>query len=199
VIAIRGISSTISRELIRLLPRTEYPREVRRGEAMPVNADRYLFCQGLLRNKTGDDQTSDEITEGLNVNAYDVMTACDAVIAANDEARICVMGSESAFKGSYDTVYANAKGILHSYVETKKLRTPSQQLVCVAPTIISDAGMTLRRKDLAELRERRHQHPKRCWLTSVEVARLVYHCLYVDEGYLSGVVIRMNGGEHTRG
>jgi hypothetical protein len=54
--------------------------------------------------------------------------------------------------------------------------------------------MTLRRDDTENLERRREEHPKKRFLTSLEVAKMVHHLLYVDEGYTTGTVIRMNGG-----
>jgi NAD(P)-dependent dehydrogenase (short-subunit alcohol dehydrogenase family) len=73
---------------------------------------------------------------------------------------------------------------------------PQQQIVCVSPGIIEDAGMTVRREDRVNLARRRDMHPKRRFLRAIEVARMIHFLLYVDEGYTSGVVIRMNGGAH---
>lgn len=196
MLAIRGAASRIAFELQALLPEGEEVMAVPRGETPTFTADRYLFCQGLLRSKRRIDQTDAEVDEGIYVNAHQVMSACDVLLGGNANARICVIGSESGFSGSYDDTYAEAKKRLHNYVETRRLWYPGQQLVCVAPGIIWDTRLTQSRNDLDALDQRRHRHPKRRWLTAIEVARLVHFVLYVDQGYLSNVVIRVNGGEH---
>jgi len=193
MIAIRGAGSAIAQELTALLPPEEEICEVPRGGAMPWCADRYLFCAGLLRPLSMAEQTDCEIAESFLVNAGDVIRACDFVIESNPNARICVIGSESGFAWSYDGAYAAAKAALHRYCETRRLG-PGQQLVCVAPGIIADCGMTIGRHDRANLAQLERAHPKGRFLAAAEVARLVHFCLYVDCGYLSGVVIRMNGG-----
>ena len=166
-------------------------------DAMPLDADRYFLCAGLLLPKTQEEMTSDDYAQTLYVNFTGPMGACEDVLANNENARMCVMGSESGFTGSYNMPYASAKRALHKYVETKALG-PKQQLVCVAPGIIDDAGMTTRRTDLDVLESRRTGHPKGRFVTSLEVARLVRFLLYEDEGYITNTVIRMNGGENTR-
>lgn len=190
--------TTIVQELIRLLPAGEFVQHASAVKGnIPLNADRYLFAAGLLRDKSEMEQTVDEVREGLQVNLHSVTKAIDKILGENPKARICVVGSESAFTGSYDGIYAEAKRLLHRYVETTQLRSPAQQLVCIAPTIIRDAGMTMRRKDLNDVDRRASLHPKGRWLESIEVARLILFCLYQDDGYLTGVVIRLNGGAHT--
>lgn len=197
MIAIRGAGSAIVQALRPLLPADEMVVEVSRHAQMPADSNRHLFAAGVLYPKQIGDQDAAEIAESFFVNAAWVMQDCDRLIAANDHVRICVIGSESGFAGSFDGSYAASKAALHRYVETKRLRTPDQQLICIAPTIIRDAGMTLRRADLRSVDARAAEHPKRRWLAAIEVARLIRFCLYEDQGYLSGTVIRMNGGAST--
>lgn len=195
MIAIRGAGSKIAQRLIALLPPNEEIAIIPRGGLVFANADRYFFCQGLLRSRAAAAQSTDEIAEGMAVNACQIIRACDALLAGNTRARICVMGSESGISGSYDGTYAIAKTRLHAYVEGKRLEHLGQQLVCVAPGIIGDAGMTTRRRDHENLARRLACHPKRRFIDADEVAKLVHFLLYQDRGYISGTVIRMHGGE----
>lgn len=189
-LAVTGYGSRIVQELITLLPSGE---DVIRMDGEPPLCDRYLLCAGVLRPKRINEQTQDEVAETFRVNCAWPIQFCDSMFARNERARIVVMGSDSGYAWSHDGAYAAAKAGLHRYVETKRLG-PQQQLVCVAPSIIADTGMTERRDDHENLDRRRAAHPKRRFLKAVEVARLLHFLLYVDEGYLSGQVIRMNGG-----
>lgn len=193
MLAVTGIRSRIVEELRPLLPEGE---EVVRIDDDNINlpiCERYLLCAGLLRPKRMAEQSRKERAESMEVNLLRPVALCEQILEWNDAARICIVGSESGFSWSYDGTYAAAKAALHRYVETKELK-PNQQLVCVAPSIISDARMTQVREDLQNLENRRENHPKKRFLKSVEVARLIHFLLYVDEGYLSNTVIRMNGG-----
>lgn len=192
MLAIRGGGSQIAREL-------NVPDIVRvdRDQPMPLDADRYLFCAGLLRSKHWTAQTKAEIEEGFAVNLWQVTDDCERILSANDKARICVIGSESAYRGSYDDVYAASKRCLHEYVERRRLK-PEQQLVCISPSVIEDCGQHIRREDEWRTAQRREAHPKQRFLKAEEVALLVHYVLYQDAGYLTGVVIRLNGGEHTQ-
>ena len=161
-------------------------------EQLPT-AERYLFCHGLLRSKLLEDQTSEERAEGWMVNYHSVVDHCDWILRGNPHARICIIGSESAYRGSYDETYAVAKMAVHQYVERKDLK-PGQQLVAISPSIIADAGMTKRRRDTGNLKRRLAEHPKRRFLLSKEVARMAHHLLY-EQPYISGTVVRMHGGQ----
>lgn len=195
MLAVTGLRSKIVEELRSLLP--EWERVVRISDVgqAPL-CERYLLCAGVLRPKALAEQSSAEIGEGLHVNLIRPIELCEEVLATNDRARICVIGSESGFTWSHDGAYAAAKAALHKYVETKRLGS-GQQLVVVAPAIISDTLMTIARKDTENLSKRIDKNPKKRFLKAIEVARMVFHLLYVDEGYTTNVVIRMNGGEHT--
>jgi NAD(P)-dependent dehydrogenase (short-subunit alcohol dehydrogenase family) len=193
VIIVRGASSKIAQELNEIVP----IRAVGRDEPIPLDGKRYLFCLGLLRAKSSSEQSVAEKAEGWQVNYSVPVRDCNLLIEKNDRARICVIGSESAWTGSYDGTYADSKRALHEYVMGKRLRTAAQQLVCIAPGVIGDAGMCVRRTDLERLEKRREAHPQKRFLWASEVSRFVHFVLCVDRGYLSGVVLRMNGGEHT--
>ena len=192
-ICISGWRSKIAEEFRALLPRDDPPIWGKPCEPDFPTADRYLFCNGLLRAKSVEDQTQEERDEGWLVNFISIATQCDWIIQGNPNARICIIGSESAYKDSFDGTYAVAKQALHSYVEGKKLRAPGQQLVAISPGIIEDCAMTTRRRDKKNLERRRSGHPKVRFLMAWEVAGLAHHLLY-EQPYISGTVIRMHGG-----
>lgn len=196
MIAIRGYSSSLAQALIPLLPEDERVHVVERG-ASNTTAQRHLFAQGVIYPKSLGQMTDFEKLDSWNANAGMTIAQCNMILATNEEARICVIGSESAFSWSFDDCYASSKAALHRYVETKKLK-PRQQLICIAPTIIEDSRMTRARDDLENLSRRRDDHPKKRFLSMGEVVRTVHFFLYVDRGYTTGVVIRINGGMHTK-
>ena len=192
MIFVRGTSSAIAQALATLHP----IQPVSRGEKMP-NGEKYLFCTGLIHQLRLCDQSDEMIAETFQVNAGSVIRECDRLIEVNPKARICVVGSESGFKGSFDGAYAASKAALHRYVETKRLKSPDQQLVCVAPSCVLNTNMNRQRNadGVASLERRRVVHPKQRWLQPIEVARVIHFLLCIDEGYTTGVIIRMNGGE----
>ncbi len=193
-ICITGWRSKIDEEFRALLPGGEEAVWGKPAEPDFPVADRYLFCHGLMRAKSMEDQTQEARDEGWLINFISTATQCDWIISGNINARICVIGSESAWRDSFDGTYAVSKQAIHSYVEGKKLRSPGQQLVAISPGIIEDCGMTTRRRDLGNLARRRDAHPKGRFLMAKEVASLAITLLY-HQPYISGTVIRMNGGD----
>lgn len=193
-VCISGWRSRIAEEFRHLLERDEDPVWGKPCEPDFPMADRYLFCNGLMQNKCMEDQTQFERDESWMVNFISIATQCDWIIKGNQNARICIIGSESAYRDSFDGSYAVSKQAIHSYIQSKKLRAWGQQLVGISPGIIEDAGMTTRRTDIKNLDRRRKEHPKGRFIRSEEVAKLAHHLLYVQP-YISGVVIRMHGGQ----
>ena len=193
MIYVRGAGSAIAQALAEL----EAICPIGRHDEIPTDGTKYLFCAGVLRQKRTLDQNEFESADTFSVNASLVIRACDRLIECNPKARICVMGSEAAYTGSFDSFYAASKAALHRYVETKRLKHPGQQLVCVAPSIIADTGMTNARNAAGRraMEDRRVLHPKGRFLEPMEVARVIHFLL--DQDYITGTVIRMNGGEHT--
>lgn len=191
-VCITGWRSRIAEEFRSLLPTGEM---VIRGNAtdadMPL-VGRYLFCQGLLIPKSRQDMTKAEQDETWHVNYVSIADKCDWILAENPCARICIIGSESGYRGSYNESYANSKQAIHDYVESKRTG-PGQQLVAISPGIIADAGMTTRRHDKGNLQRRCLEHPMKRFLRSREVAEMANTLLY-EQPYITGTVIRMHGG-----
>jgi NAD(P)-dependent dehydrogenase (short-subunit alcohol dehydrogenase family) len=183
MLVIRG-SSEIALHLRRQRAPMAEVQFLQRGELPRWPVDRLFVNQGYL---------GDDAIDTWEANFHGVRRLVELTLANSPEARICVMGSESAYSGSHNEAYALSKAALHRYVEMRAL-APGQQLVAVSPGIISDAAMTTGRDDQERVTWRADTHPKRRHVTSAEVARVVHFLLYQDEGYLSNVVIRMHGG-----
>lgn len=194
-VVITGWNSTIAREF-RLLAQEEYVRGdcVRDPDNFDYGASRYLFCQGILFPKPIQEQTYEEKVLSREVNFRTIRDACEKIINNNYKARICIIGSESGFRGSYDGSYHVNKAAIHDYIKTRKLIYPTQQLVGIAPSIIEDSAMTQARTDYDNLEKRRStaSHTRR-FLKAHEVAALAYDLLY-RHPYVSGTVVRMHGG-----
>jgi NAD(P)-dependent dehydrogenase (short-subunit alcohol dehydrogenase family) len=189
-IGVAGAQSAIAREFCRLLPAGCEPWCDRLTE-MPESLDRYLICTGYLAGKAVSCISREEADLTFWRNFVEPARFCDRVFLQNPKARICLIGSESGYSGSFDMSYAAAKAGLHLYVETKRLEHPDQQLVAIAPTVIWDSGMTERRTDLEAVKRRfaatRHG---RC-LTAAEVAAQACNALFIARPMLSGTVIRL--------
>lgn len=191
MLGITGYHSSIPVAYLKLdYPKLEFIAE--RIENLPFDCDEYLLCGGVLYGKSITEIDDGELSETFMVNYSSIAKFCDTLFDVNTRAKVCVIGSESGVKGSYDMAYAGAKAALHLYVETKKLITPIQNLVCVSPTIIEDSGMTQRRDDLREVLKRGRCRRMGRWIKAKEVARIAHFALH--EVALANTVIHVNGG-----
>ena len=192
IIAIAGGSSRIAKAYISDFCGDHDVLSYRSPVDLPVGADRYLICSGVLHGKNLREISREEAVETVEVNFLDVAKACDIIIEANDYAKICIIGSASGEQGSYDMAYAGAKSAIHTYVKHKRLRTAHQHLVAVAPWIVSDAGMSIRRKDFGQLLQRGERRRMGRWPTSQEVAQVMHFAL--NTPLMCNTVVEAKGG-----
>lgn len=199
-IAITGIKSNIAHSFIKLLSnemvigtRAEHLKEHADVYTHELDVNRFVFCQGYLIPKRAVNQSDTEKDKSYRSNYSSIVEACDAILDINPDARICIIGSESGYRGSFDDSYADNKKLIHKYIEDKDL-LPDQQLVGIAPSIIEDTEMTQSRTDVDNLNKRRYSHPMQRFLTSNEVAQMIYTLLY-EQPYINRTIIRMHGGD----
>lgn len=172
MIGVTGFRTTIVSELQKLRPNDMIVR-VEDDDSIPLQSH-YVFAAGTIRPANILEQTHKEIAESFLVNAVTTVRLCEKILRNNPEARICIIGSLSGIHGCYDTTYALCKAAVHQYVKWRKVG-PEQLLVCIAPPIIADAGMTTRRSDYPEILEKReHVYAK-------DVAYLVDKLLFGNQ------------------
>ena len=144
-------------------------------ESIPLDCDKYLITLGYLLPKKISDQTRHEVLNSMAINLLYPVKLIERIIEKNQKARIVIIGSESGFKGSYDTSYFISKAAISSYVREKRIKFAGQQLVMIAPSVILDTKMTQERKDYNKVLKRVSDLPKKRYLISSEVAKLIYH------------------------
>lgn len=141
---------------------------------LPPDCDRFVLAAGVLYPKRILELESKAIAESINVNLVNVVRLTETILRTRPRGRVVIIGSVSAREGSFDECYAIAKAGVHAYTAFRLVQPP-QLLYCVAPTIVSDAGMTLRRADYPGVLRRRPT------VTSAEVARAIADALYAPE------------------
>lgn len=160
MLAVTGYRTTIIQELAKLLPDEEIVRlDLDLSDPacafyrLPT-APRYVLAAGILHGRPINELLASDIIECLSVNLINVIRLCEMILEEQADARICIIGSESARRGSFDRLYAASKAGVHAYVQQRTTK-PMQQLVCLSPPIISDSGMTRRRKDYPQVLDER--------------------------------------------
>ncbi len=159
--------------------------------------NRIVIAHGNLSNKYFLERDEHSLLESIKVNLLSVVRLCEIALTDNCYARIVVIGSESAKGGSYDVAYWLSKAALHAYVRERRLCSPYQQLVCIAPSLILGTGMT-DRKSQDEIEKSISQNPKQRGIMAAEVAELIRFLLFTEKGYITNTVVEMNGGKFAR-
>lgn len=189
MLAVTGLNTTIVQSYLTMRPQTVVRISARPSLAHPTpelkvpHADRYILAAGVLTPATLLKQTEKQIVDSLCVNFVNVVRICEEILHNVEHARVCVIGSESGINWSFDDTYAASKAAVHRYVETRGVKR-KQQLVCVAPPIISDSGMTRRRHDYPTVLQTRRS------VTSKEVAEVI-DSFFSSEIDLNNIVVRM--------
>ena len=179
-LAVTGLRTTIVGALVERLKASGMPvnpQSIGGDLADPTcelsipEARRYVLAAGVLFGKRLGNLTAQQINVTLAVNLLNLVRICEAILERQADARICVIGSLSGIRGSFDECYAVSKAGLHGYVQFRETKWP-QQLFAVAPSIISDSGMTMRRPDYPEILT------KRSTVTAARVAEVIHEHLW---------------------
>jgi hypothetical protein len=160
--------------------------------------DKILLLQSVISSTPVLKRKSPDILSQVSINLLSVIKVCEIALQYNRHVKIIILGSESGIKGSFDIIYALTKAAIHKYVEERKIKDSNQQLLCIAPSTIIDANMTVKRKDGHNVARAIKNNPKKRGVLSKEVSNLIYSLFYEQTDYLSNIVIRLDGGKFAR-
>ena len=210
-ILVTGGSSKIGKEFIKLLPknivinnpkRSEWDLSKNKFNKKQLNfikkSDKIVILHSKLSSKSHLKKSLKDITNQICINLTSIIRICEIALNTNPKARIIILGSESGLKGSYDIIYALTKSSIHKYVEERKIKYKDQQLLCLAPSTISDGKMTLKRKDKKNVKKSININPKKRGINSKEISIFIYKLLFEITDYVSNTTIHINGGKFSR-
>lgn len=210
-ILVTGGSSKIGKEFIKLLPKNIVINNPKRSEwdlsknkfnkkqlNLIKNSDKIVILHSKLSSKSHLKKSLKDITNQICINLTSIIRICEIALNTNPKARIIILGSESGLKGSYDIIYALTKSSIHKYVEERKIKYKDQQLLCLAPSTISDGKMTLKRKDKKNVKKSININPKKRGINSKEISIFIYKLLFEITDYVSNTTIHINGGKFSR-
>ena len=210
-ILVTGGSSKIGKEFIKLLPKNIVINNPKRSEwdlsknklnkkqlNLIKKSDKIVILHSKLSSKSHLKKSLKDITNQICINLTSIIRICEIALNTNPKARIIILGSESGLKGSYDIIYALTKSSIHKYVEERKIKYKDQQLLCLAPSTISDGKMTLKRKDKKNVKKSININPKKRGINSKEISIFIYKLLFEITDYVSNTTIHINGGKFSR-
>ena len=166
-------------------------------EKVAEKNNKFCISVGVLQKKRITDQTKEDISNSFFTNCISIVLLCEKLLSINSNARIIIISSESGLKGSFDETYFLSKSALNRYVEERSVGT-NQQLVSISPSTIEDSNMTIARKDKERLEQYKSMHPKKRFLSMVEVANLINYLFDDNSKYICNENININGGKFAR-
>lgn len=159
--------------------------------------NKFCISAGILHKKRIIDQSKEEISNSFFTNCISIVLLCEKLLSINSNARIIIISSESALKGSFDESYFLSKSAINKYVEERSVGS-DQQLLSISPSTIEDSNMTKMRDDKERLAQYRNEHPKKRFLRMKEVASLITFLFDDDSKYICNENININGGKFAR-
>jgi NAD(P)-dependent dehydrogenase (short-subunit alcohol dehydrogenase family) len=157
-----------------------------------------IYSWGVLYSARLLNQTYLEACQSYVWNFLIPMKILEIFNQVDIEFQLIYISSESARKGSFDGNYAAQKAASERFIRECRLLNPMSSAVCVAPSMISDAGMTTRRQDKEAVRKAETNNPKGRLLESKEVADLIFWLIKNPSTYITNTTIDINGGKFSR-
>ena len=157
-----------------------------------------LYSWGILTPKKFNEQSQEELRLSFLMNLILPIKIIEKINSLEHEFRMLYISSESAKKGSHDGAYFVTKASVEAYIKEIRLKNTKSSINALAPSMISDAGMTTRRNDQDNVEKVAQDHPKQRLLLSEEVAATSFWLLNDSSDYITNSVIEINGGKFTR-
>lgn len=161
------------------------------------NPDCMVVLTGLVLGKNISEYSYAEIEQVLGVN----FTGLAKLVASTfdlfqDQSQIIFLGSQAADRGSYDPIYAAAKGALVAFAKSlSRGLAPRTRVNVVAPSLIMNSRGYL---DMPKTRREFHLRntPTSSFIEKDELAQLVLNLTEKHWSHLNGTVVRLNGGSY---
>lgn len=157
-----------------------------------------IYSWGALYSKRLLNQTYTEACQSYVWNFLIPMKILEKFNQVDIEFQFIYISSESARKGSFDGNYAAQKAASERFIRECRLLNVMSSAVCIAPSMISDAGMTKRRQDKEAVHKAAINNPKGRLLESKEVADLISWLIKNPSSYITNTTIDVNGGKFAR-
>jgi 3-oxoacyl-[acyl-carrier protein] reductase len=167
------------------------------GALMP-QIDLAIFLAGLLPGKNLEQYTPIEMDEVLAVNFTGQAKVIKRLLPFfKADSQIILLSSISAQRGSFDPIYAAAKGAILSFVKSLASNLSGVRVNAIAPGLIQDSTMY---QNMAESRREFHrqQTTGKQLLRIQDLAEIIFDLSQPHWAHLNGACIDLNGGQYVR-
>ena len=161
--------------------------------------DVFVHFAGIMLSKSLPESSFEDIENMVKVNLTAPIYLVSQIIPKlSDNGLIIMIGSQSAYKGSYDDLYAITKAGIHGMVGSLAPKlAPNKRIINIAPGITRGTKMTDRRSedDLANATSR---VPLNRLAEAKEIAQICLQLTNDTFSYMTGNTVDINGGNHIR-
>jgi len=157
-----------------------------------------LYSWGVLHPERLLDQDQSQIWSSFYFNFILPARLLETLNTSGVQFKYIYISSESAAKGSYDGTYAMSKAAMERFIREIRINNEDSSCVGIAPSMIGDCGMTLRRTDQENVSRAAASHPKKRLLSANEVADIVVWLINGGSDYITNTIIAVNGGKFSR-
>lgn len=159
----------------------------------------FVHFAGIMLSKSLPESCFEDIENMVKVNLIAPTYLVSQIIPKlTDKGLIIMIGSQSAYKGSYDDLYAITKAGIHGLVGSLAPKlAPEKRIINIAPGITRGTKMTDRRSedDLANATSR---VPLNRLAEAKEIAQICMQLTNDSFSYMTGNTVDINGGNHIR-
>lgn len=159
------------------------------------NFDTIIFLSGILKSKKLKKFSSKEIFENMSINFTSQITLLNLIL--KKQKRFCLtifLSSISGQRGSFDPVYASAKGAMISFVKSmSKWTAPKFRFIGLCPGLIENTKMhkSFKKNRLKKLLK---ENPNKEFLNTEDLADIIIDITKPHWRHANGSIIDINGG-----
>ena len=161
--------------------------------------DVFVHFAGIMLSKSLLESNIEDIENMVKVNLTAPIYLVSKIIPKlSDKGLIIMIGSQSAYKGSYDDLYAITKAGVHGLVGSLAPKlAPDKRIINIAPGITRGTKMTDRRSE-DDLSNATSRVPLNRLAEAKEIALICMELSNDTFNYMTGNTIDINGGNHIR-
>ena len=155
-----------------------------------------IFLSGVLKGKTLENFSDEEIIENFNVNFISQIILLKNILKKQKNNFLLVfLSSVSARRGSYDPIYAASKGAMISFIKSvSKWEAPKIKSIGICPGLINNTKM-YKSFTKERLKKLKIQNPNKSFVDANNLAKIIVDVIQPHWKHANGSIIDVNGGE----
>jgi len=154
-----------------------------------------IFLSGILKGKSLKQFNDKEIYENFKINFISQIVLLRNIVKKQKKNCLVIfLSSISGRRGSYDPIYASAKGSMISFIKSiSKWEAPKVKCIGLCPGLIKDTKMykTFKKDRLKKLLV---QNPNKEFLNTEDLAEIICDIIKPHWRHANGSIIDINGG-----